>query len=112
MGDHEKPWAPHVICGSCRSNLDGWLRGARKAMPFAVPRVWREPKNHHDDCYFCMINISKYRRLKGRKALPYPSIPSSIANVPHDDSLPVPRPVEIVSTSCQSVNNNFKFHSW
>ncbi|MEL7005850.1 MAG: hypothetical protein AAFN93_24440 [Bacteroidota bacterium] len=91
IGDQDKPWAPHVICGSCRSNLDAWLRGARKAMPFAVPRVWREPKNHHDDCYFCMIDISKYRKAKGRKSLPYPSIPSSIAPVPHGDTLPVPQ---------------------
>lgn len=101
MGDQDKPWAPHVICGSCRSNLDAWLRGARKAMPFAVPRVWREPKNHHDDCYFCMIDISKYRKVKGRKSLSYPSLPSSIAPVPHDDTLLVPRPPENVSRSYQ-----------
>ncbi|XP_045133075.1 uncharacterized protein LOC123517160 [Portunus trituberculatus] len=93
MGDQDKPWVPHVICGSCWSNLDAWLRSARKSMPFAVPRVWREPKNHDDDC---MIDISKYRKVKGRKFLPYPSLPSSIALVPHDDTLLVPRPPENV----------------
>ncbi|KAI6658271.1 hypothetical protein LOD99_15545 [Oopsacas minuta] len=26
--------------------------------------VWREPKNHHDDCYFCMVNMSGWNRQK------------------------------------------------
>ena len=74
INDQDKPWAPHVICGSCRSNLEGWLRGSEKVMSFAV-RVCREPQNHYDDCYFCMINISKYRKVSGRRAMTYPSIP-------------------------------------
>ncbi|KAI6646990.1 hypothetical protein LOD99_8989 [Oopsacas minuta] len=92
IGDQEKAWAPHVICGSCRSNLEAWLRGFARVMPFAIPRVWREPQNHHDDCYFCMVNIAKYRKVKGRRALTYPSIPSSIAPIPHSETLPVPKP--------------------
>jgi len=47
-------------------------------MPFAIPRVWRGPQNHHNGCYFCMINIVKYRKVKGRRALTYLSILSSI----------------------------------
>ena len=82
IGDQDKPWAPHVICDSCRSNLEEWLRGSGKVMSFADSRVWRGPRNHHDDCYFCMINILKYRKFSGRRAMPYPSIPSSIASVP------------------------------
>ena len=72
INDQDKPWGPHVICGSCRSNLKGWLRGSGKVMSFAVPRVWRELQNHHNDCYFCMINISKYRKVSGRRAMAYP----------------------------------------
>lgn len=92
MGDQDKPWTPHVICGSCRSTLEGWLRGTGRTMPFTVPRVWREPENHHDDCYFCMTDVTKYRKVKGRRALQYPDIPSSRAPVPHDGTLPVPQP--------------------
>lgn len=99
MGDLDKSWAPHVICGSCRSTLEGWLRGTGRAMPFAIPRVWREPRNHHDDCYFCMIDVTKYRKVKGRQNLQYPDILSSRAPVPHDDNLPVPQPPENVSIS-------------
>ena len=79
MGDQDKSWAPHFCCGSCRSTLEGWMRGSRKCMPFAIPRIWREPTNHHDDCYFCMVDISKYKKTKDRKKIVYPSIPSSIA---------------------------------
>ena len=41
MGDQDKSWAPHFCCGSCRSTLEGWMRGSRKCMPFAIPRIWR-----------------------------------------------------------------------
>ena len=103
IGDQDKPWAPHAICGSCRSNLEGWLRGSGKIMSFAVPRVWREPQNHHDDCYFCIINISKYRKVSGRRAITYPSIPSSIEPVPHSETLPVLNPPSNVSFFCGSL---------
>ena len=29
-------------------------------MPFAIPRIWREPTNHLTDCYFCMADVSHY----------------------------------------------------
>ena len=98
IGDQDKPWAPHVICGSCRSNLEGWLRGSGKVMSFLVPRVWKEPQNHHDECYFCMINILKYRKVSGRIAMAYPT--SLIAPVPHNKTLPVSNPPSNVSFVC------------
>ncbi|KAI6656162.1 hypothetical protein LOD99_1495 [Oopsacas minuta] len=33
-----------------------------------------------------------YLNVKGRRALTYPSTPSSIAPVPHSETLPVPKP--------------------
>ena len=92
ISDQDKSWSPHVICGTCRSNLDGWLRGDRHSMPFAIPRIWREPKNHINDCYFCMVDISRFRKTKNRHDIAYPSIPSSIAPVPHNSELPAPKP--------------------
>ena len=92
IGDQDKSWAPHVICGTCRSNLDGWLRGDRHSMPFAIPKIWREPQNHIDDCYICMVDISRFRKTKNRHDIAYPSIPSSIAPVPHSSELPLPKP--------------------
>lgn len=105
VGDQDKTWAPHVCCGSCRSNLEGWFRGTRSAMPFAIPRIWREPQNHYDDCYFCLVDLSKFKSAKNRKKIAYPSIPSSIAPVKHSDELPVPQfdvPKEASSSEEQS----------
>ena len=65
-------------------------------MKFAIPRIWREPTNHTNDCCFCMVDPSKRRTGKNAPAYVYPSIPSSIAPVPHSDQLPVP-----ISTRCQ-----------
>ena len=61
-------------------------------MKFAISRIWREPINHTNDCYFCMVDPSKRRTAKKASAIVYPSIPSSIAPVPHSDQLPVPIP--------------------
>ena len=60
-------------------------------MPFAISRIWREPQNHIDDCYFCMVDISRFRKTKNRHDIAYPSIPSSIAPVPHSSELPLPK---------------------
>ena len=83
MGEQDKSWAPHFCSGSCRSTLEEWMRRSCKCMLFAISRIWKEPTNHHDDCYFCMVDIFKYKKTKTRKKIVYPSIPSSIAPVNH-----------------------------
>ena len=110
MSDQDKSWALHFCCGSCRSALEGWMRGSRKCMPFAIPRIWREPTNHHDDSYFCMVDISKYKKTKDRKKIIYPSIPSSIASVNHGPQLLIPQPPTthaISSTSSEDDDADF-----
>ena len=64
VGDQDKRWASHVICEYCRRTLENWCRGEKTAMPFAIPGVWREPSNHLTDCYFCMVDLSKRRKVK------------------------------------------------
>ena len=92
MGNQDKSWTPLFCCGSCTSTLEGWVRGSRKCMPFAIPRIWREPANYHDNCYFCMVDISKYKKTKDRKKIVYPSILSSIAPVNYGPELPIRQP--------------------
>ena len=72
-------------------------------MPFAIPRTWREPTNHLNDCYFCMVDVSHYRKSKDKRSIVYPSIPSSIAPVPH--CLPIPEPPTLELPSCASTSS-------
>ena len=48
--------------------------------------------NHHFDCYFCMVDISKNKKPKDRLTLVYPNMLSPIGPIPHSDELPVPTP--------------------
>jgi hypothetical protein len=41
-----------------------------------------------------MIVITKYKNIKNRRNLKYPSTPSSMAPVPHSDDLPIPNSPE------------------
>ena len=77
-------------------SFQGGIEEKKRAMKFAIPRIWREPTNHTNDCYFCMVDPSKRQTGKNAPAIVYPSIPFSIALVPHSDQLPVPIP-----TRCQ-----------
>lgn len=93
IGDQDKEWAPHICCATCAVCLRAWLRGTRKAMPFAVPMIWREQKDHVTDCYFCLTNVSGFS-AKSKKSIEYPNLPSAMRPVPHDDSLTIPKPPE------------------
>jgi hypothetical protein len=58
-------------------------------MPFAVPSVWREPKDHIRDCYFCLVNVKCFS-AKSKHGVQYPILPSAIRPVPHD-GFPIPK---------------------
>ncbi|GBN01256.1 hypothetical protein AVEN_114379-1 [Araneus ventricosus] len=82
IGDQDKYWAPHVCCRTCAITLSKWFHGKRKAMPFAVPVIWREPTNHIDDCYFCMVPPASGGFTKKKKrTIEYPNIPSALRPV-------------------------------
>ena len=59
LGDQNKSWAPHQQCQHCTEMLCFWIQGKIRLMWFGVPMVWHEPKNHYDDCYFCMEDMSE-----------------------------------------------------
>jgi hypothetical protein len=73
LGDQDKSWAPHVICTACSSGLRDWLNKRKKSMPFAVPMVWREPRDHHSDCYFCMVDTAGFSSKNKHKII-YPNL--------------------------------------
>ena len=53
--------------------------------------VWRELRNHADDCYFCLTNMTVFN-ASSMKKIKYPNLRSSMRPVPHSDDLPVPTP--------------------
>ncbi|UYV65551.1 hypothetical protein LAZ67_3004671 [Cordylochernes scorpioides] len=94
VGDQDKTWAPHHCCVICVRHLTGWIKGERH-MPFVVPMIWREPKDHSSDCYFCLTKTTGITS-KSRHTVEYPDLPSAMRPVPHSDILPVPQPPENV----------------
>lgn len=70
----------------------GWYQGQKRSMKFAVPRIWREPKDHVTDCYFCVVNPRKRRSGKNSKPVEYPDLASSSAPILHSSQFPVPQP--------------------
>ena len=89
LGDQEKKWVPHIVCHNREEMLRDWTKGKRKSQPFGIPMVWREPKDHSTDCYFCLVNIKGVGR-KSRQNISYPSISSAIRPVPHSGRFPPP----------------------
>ena len=55
LGDQDKKWAPNAVCKPCVEHLREWIKGKRKGLKFGIPKVWREPRNYVDDCYFCIV---------------------------------------------------------
>ena len=51
--------------------------------------VWRSPKNHHDDCYFCMVNMLGWNRHK-KNLWYYPDLESARRPVSHCEKVPIP----------------------
>lgn len=90
LGDEDKVWAPHKVCKRCVEDLRNWFKGKKKAFRFGIPMVWREQKNHSDDCYFCSINVKGYNS-KWKRSISYPNLQSAIRPIPHGEEIPVPK---------------------
>ena len=107
VGDQDKQWAPHIACKTCVEHLRQWINGKRQSLQFGVPMVWREPKNHHDDCYFCMVNIKGINRNNRRKWI-YPDLESARRPVPNSDEVPIPvfdYLTELIESSDESISS-------
>ncbi len=73
MKNLDKVWVPRSICNSCRMNFKNWKQIKKEVI--IQPALWREPKNHHDDCYFCACNVTG-RNKKNKQNIVYPSVES------------------------------------
>ena len=77
LDDQEKKWAPHIVCHNCEEMLRKCTKGKRKGLPFGISMVWREPKEHLTDCYFCLVNT----RDIGKKPAKYLLSQYSMSNL-------------------------------
>ena len=50
--------------------------------------IWREQKNHVDDCYFCLVNVKGCSR-KNKHLIQYPNLDSALRSIPHSDQIPL-----------------------
>jgi hypothetical protein len=82
IGDEDKHWICHISCSVCVANLGTWLNGNRYAMPFVVPAVCRELKDHTSDYYFCFPNASQHKS-KNKHSVKYPNFLSVLGLVAH-----------------------------
>lgn len=73
----------------------------QKCLPFGVPMVWREGRDHTTDCYFCMTNLDGINR-NNKQHVKYPSVPSAIKPVPHGTEIPIPTPPDNFDSSSDS----------
>ena len=89
LGNQDKPWAPHIVCKPCVEHLRQWTNKSRKSLGFAIPMMWREPKDYCNDYYFFAMKTKSIIR-KNKNPLIYPNLDSAIRPVPYNKELPVP----------------------
>lgn len=91
MKNQDKSWVPSVCCSKCYKYLTGWYNGTIKKMPFGVPMQWREPKNHIDDCYFCLTDVHGFSK-KSKHSVKYAKVSSVSMPISHSPDIPIPQP--------------------
>ena len=74
---------------SSLQDMRTWTKGTRDRLKFGIPMIWREPKDHVNDCYFCIVKIAGFNK-KTRYKISYPNLDSAIHPVPHSNEVPVP----------------------
>ena len=88
LGAQDKSWAPHKVFKHCTKTLHFCDQDKVSSMLFEFPMVWREPKNHHHDYYFCMVDMSGWNQRK-KKDWCYLDIESARRPIPHCVEVPV-----------------------
>lgn len=58
-------------------------------LPFGIPMIWQEPRDHSSDCFLFIVKTSGYKK-KNKCKIEYPSLLSAIHSVPRSAEIPVP----------------------
>jgi hypothetical protein len=92
MCDKDRSRAPHICCVTCVKFPTEWVNISRQ-MPFAVPMIWRQPRDRSSYCYFRFTNITGVTS-KSKHTVKYPDFPSALRHIPHSQELSVSQPTE------------------
>lgn len=87
----ENSWSPSQVCNSCACSLRNWRNNKGYGMRFGVPMIWRQPKEHEGDCYFCAAPDLTGKKKNEKGMVAYPHNTSAERPVPHSIELPVPK---------------------
>ncbi|CAH1099231.1 unnamed protein product [Psylliodes chrysocephalus] len=71
--------------------------------------VWRELRNHSDDCYFCSCNVQGFNRKNKKHIVLYPNLDSAIRPVPHGPDVPKPIASKEIENVISSVSEESNF---
>ncbi|CAH2088307.1 unnamed protein product [Euphydryas editha] len=74
-------------------------------MPFGQPIIWREPKDHVSDCYFCLTDVKGFSK-KSKHTVNYTEVSSLTKPMPHSEDIPVPKPPSHVEGSSTISNSD------
>lgn len=110
--NQDKRWVPHFCCSRCSVLLKEWSTGNGSGMPFGIPAIWREPKNHSTDCYFCVVNTVGFNR-KNKRSIKYPVDTNVDLPVKHSKELPIPKPSILLVTEekeSESMEEHIEVH--
>ena len=69
--------------------------------------IWREPKNHTDDCYFCAVNLTRINK-NTRKSLIHPNLLSALWPVARCDEISIPAFEEVPDVPNENLDVSFE----
>ena len=76
-------------------------------MTFAIPMVRREQKNHYDDCFSCLIDITGFS-IKNRHIIAYPDLESA----PRPGQIPKPQQINFESEMVEDLEFAAEVHKY
>ena len=95
-----------LCCLTCVKTLHAWYAGKNVHMKFGVPMIWREQKDHSNDCYFCQHDFTGFTTARKKKHIVYPNLRSALRPIEHSENLPVPKPPDQERQSSSSTDEH------
>ena len=86
------------------SLLRQWSTGKQKSLAFGFPMVWREPKGHGKECYFCSCVVDGCN-IKNKHKIQYPNLPYAVRPIPRGPGVPIPLSPRVLKTVEDSVSD-------